>query len=139
MVRAADRERAERALVEAERARGEKDAAVEAAAAALAAHRARMRAARAGGAGATTGAAMQREQAFAARLRDEERAWMRGLADARAAAREAARAVKAARAALGRAHASELVVEKHEERWVAARKRAADKAEDDELEENSRA
>ncbi|MEZ4335181.1 MAG: hypothetical protein R3B82_00950 [Sandaracinaceae bacterium] len=136
-LRASERERAERALADRERELSEARAGTQAARDALAAHRERMAARRAPA--PTTGAALQREQAFLDRLRAEEEALRKALTDQAARERAAARSVRAARAALGRAHVDEEVVARHEERWRGERKRTAERAAEEELEEIRRA
>ena len=78
-LRASERERAERALADRERELSEARAGTQAARDALAAHRERMAARRAPA--PTTGAALQREQAFLDRLRAEEEALRKALTD----------------------------------------------------------
>lgn len=138
-VRASERERAERRLTERERELQAARGGAQNAEAALRDFRRRAAERRASAPEPKNGAALQRERAFLDHLRAREAEHRRALAAARSREREAARAVREARAALGRAHAEEKVVERHEERWTAGRKRAAERAAEEELEEIRRA
>ncbi|MCB9593931.1 MAG: hypothetical protein H6719_14450 [Sandaracinaceae bacterium] len=139
VVRAGARERAEQILA---RARRELEVAREVTIAsrdALERFRAEASERRARASAPTTGAALLRERAYGERLSAEEARRVRELAGAHAEERRAARAVRDARRELGSAHAEEQVVNEHRERWDQRRRREAERAEEEELEETSRA